>query len=364
MRARGDDSQAKELPKLSLAPYELLTALGSTAYGQSYRARHAEQGREVGLHLLDIEDDGEGTFASALPLAVAKCAQLSHPNVVALESHGRDGETGPTFLVTEPLSGVSLADQLEECGVIGLSRALALSLQIGRALRAAHKLGIVHGALSPENVRLVASEHGEIVRVVGFGSAMFVATRRDGRPALAPDSPYAAPECKDGGAPGPQSDVFAIGALLYRMLSGQPYAPRELPHRPSLSLLSRDPIPRDLEELVVHCLEPKLEARLSDVVTLMRRLREIVRVQNASASSLEERLTVSASSLPPPELPTAEGDSSGSLFAADATGRRGGLAWIAASLLLALAAVWLLWDASLRVRREPPPDRSVPVRSK
>jgi serine/threonine protein kinase len=346
------------------APYQLLTPIGSTAYGRAFRARHMGQQREVALHFLTLADDGEGTLARALPLAVAKCAQLSHPNVIALEEHGRAEGDGSTYLVTEPLEGVSLEAQLADAGVLSLSRALTITLQIGRALRAAHKLGIVHGALTPANVRLLRNERSELVRVVGFGTTML--SPRHPLPEAGPDSPhspYLAPECARGGLPDTRSDVFAVGALLFRMLTGRaPVTPQvdpaspargasaSLPEPQSVAAYSMEPIPRELDELVGRCLEADPERRLSDLVELMRDLRAVARSQHVADDG---PTTGSEISLAPPDVPPAESDASGSIFGSEATGRRGA-AWIIAGLMLALAAVWLVWEASTRVRPEAP----------
>jgi serine/threonine-protein kinase len=328
------------------------------------------QRREVALHFLSLEDDGEGTLARALPLAVAKCAQLSHPNVIALEEHGRAGGDGSYYLVTEPLEGVSLEAQLDDAGTLSLARVLTITLQIGRALRAAHKLGIVHGALTPANVRLLRSEGRERVRVVGFGST--VLSPRHLAPADVRPRPYLAPECVLGGVPDTRSDVFAVGALLFRMLTGRvPTQPvldpaflrsrAEEPRTatlsqgrsdepPSVAAFSAEPIPRELDELVGRCLEADPERRLSDLVELMRDLRAVARSQHVAD---EGPSGLSEPSLEPPDVPPAESDASGSIFGAEATGRRGG-AWIIAGLMLALATVWLVWEASTRARPEAP----------
>jgi len=341
-RSRRHPSPVSE-PPAAIEPYQLLSPIGLTAYGQAYRARHLEQNREVALHVLEREDDAEGSLARALPLAVAKCAQLSHQNVIGLEDYGREGHEGRYYLVTAPLEGTSLAAQLDDLGKLSLLRTLSVALQIGRALRAAHKLGIVHGSLSPANVRLVVSEQGEIARVVGFGSAMFGPRPRRASPAPAS---YEAPECATGAEPDVRSDVFALGSLVFRMLTGRVPAVQPGQPAPRLATWSEEPIPRELEQLVAHCLEPAPEERLADLVVLMAALREIAqRVNEREVAEGQPPIALVDSSAPPPD-----GESSGSLFVVDQQGRRGGAAWILASLTVALAAVWLLWEASNRVR--------------
>ena len=349
-------SRTRELSGSGASPYKLLGPTGSTAYGRVFRALHIAQDREVALHFFTLDDDSEGTLARALPLAVAKCAQLSHPNVIALEEHGRDERNGTYYLVTEPLQGVSLADHLADLGSLPLSRALSITLQIGRALRAAHKLGIVHGALTPANVRVIATDEPgqtELVRVVGFGCTTFSPR------GPAQGDPYQPPEYTRDAPADPRSDVYAIGGLIFRMLTGRAPAPAKggVVELPSLAAFSDEPIPRELDELVARCMERDPEARLSDLVSLMRELRVVARGVNL-LSAADERPSVRHSSSLPPELMLADADSSGSLFGADVSSRRG-VAWIVAGLLLALAAVWLVWEASTRARHDRAEERQL-----
>ncbi|MDB4988785.1 MAG: sps1E [Myxococcaceae bacterium] len=349
-----------------MTPYQLLEPMGATAYGRVFRARHIAQDRDVALHFFTLDDDSEGTLARALPLAVAKCAQLSHPNVIALAEHGRDERNGTYFLVTEPLEGVSLSDYLADLGSLPLPRALSITLQIGRALRAAHKLGIVHGALTPANVRVISSmsaepsesgepaERVELVRVVGFGCTTFSPR------GPAQGDPYQAPEYRRDVPADARCDVFAIGALIYRMLTGRAPAPIKggVAEPPSIAAFSDEPIPRELDELVARCMDSNPEARLSDLVSLMRELRVVA--QNANMTTVsEERPSVRSPVSLIPDAGGSESDSSGSLFGAE--GSRRGAAWIVAGLLLALAAVWLVWEASTRSRHVPADSRGLPA---
>jgi serine/threonine protein kinase len=334
-------SSALTPAELGASPYKLLGPMGSTAYGRVFRARHVAQQRDVALHFFTLDDDGEGTLSRALPLAVAKCAQLSHPNVIALEEHGRDERNGTYFLVTGALEGQSLADLLADVGSLPLPRALDITVQIGRALRAAHKLGIVHGALTPANVRVSSTPQGELVRVVGFGCTTFSPRG----PALG--DPYQPPEYTRDTATDPRSDVYAIGGLIYRMLTGRAPAPVKggVAEAPSLLSYSSEPIPRELDELVARCMDSDPNARLSDLVSLMRELREVAR--SVSLTLPDDRM--SSGGPPAAEHVPHDSDSSGSLFGSDTSSRRGA-AWIIAGLLLALAAVWLVWEASTRTR--------------
>ena len=356
--------------------YTLLTPIGETAYGRAYRALHVAQHREVALHMLDIVDERE---AAGLPLAVAKCAQLQHKYVIGLETYGRTREPGTYYLVTQPLEGVSLSVQLADERTFAPSRALSLTLQILRALRAAHKLGIVHGALSPANVRLVRGEHGEEARVVGFDCAAFqpasLAASEDARTPRA----YEAPEGARGAAPDVHADVFSLGSLLFRMLSGEPPRVVQGEPPPSLAKAGAQAVPDALEQLLARCLEPEPGARLVDTLVLTTRLREIAESVQGELPPLQRRDDFSE---PPKEVALPddvdeledvhddherentdaraederddddEDDGSG----VESFGARA-WPWILGGLALALAAVWLLWEASTRLRPHAPMQR-------
>src|SRR5262245_25377214 len=170
---------ATKEPLLS-GQYRLGPSLGPSSYGRAFIAEHVPTGRLVSVHFLPRDATSERVLSRDLPLAVAKCAQLSHPNVVAVEAYGRADQEGLYYVVTAPLDGESLAEYLRKTGPLPVKQALARMRQIGRALRAAHKLGIVHGDIRPANVRIVQTPQGELARVVGFGKVALLSRESHG----------------------------------------------------------------------------------------------------------------------------------------------------------------------------------------
>jgi hypothetical protein len=130
------------------------------------------------------------------------------------------------------------------------------------------------------------------------------------------------------------------------MLTGKPPPVPAEGAPPSLLAFCLEPVPRALDELVARCLEPRSEARLVDVVALTRELREIVNRMEPFVPLEDAALLAHDESAPPRELASSDSDSSGSLFNADSALRRSGITWIVFGLLLALAAVWLVWHAN------------------
>lgn len=266
--------------------YRLLGPIGESSYGRAIRAEHAGTQREVALHMIPNGMVSERVLARELPLAVAKCAQLAHPNVVSLQAFGRvDGDSGPFYVVTDALEGISLADYLHTQGEISLETALMIARQIGRALRAAHKLDIVHGDLRPANVRVIATEDGLHVRVTGFGRIPM--GRGEDEPSTgvrAVSTPtYASPELLRGEPLDPRADVYALGAILFRMISGEaPFTGATATavvnahkHAPIPSLRERvgDRVSSELDALVTRCLAKDKTDRFPDIVAVMTAMR-------------------------------------------------------------------------------------------
>jgi serine/threonine protein kinase len=266
--------------------YKLLSPLGPSPYGRAFMAEHVPHGRKVAVHFLPRDATSERVLSRDLPLAVAKCAQLSHPNVVSVEACGRaEGPEAVYYVVTAPLEGVSLADLLHSTGPLPIERALNLMRQIGRALRAAHKLGVVHGDLRPSNVRVVQTPQGELAKVVGFGKAVLM--QRTGEPTSeirGITSPvYAAPELYQSGLIDARSDVYSLGALLFRLIAGEPPYPGRTPGDvmeghlshpiPSLRARAGDHVPPEVDALVMRCLEKQPSRRFLDVVAFMQAMR-------------------------------------------------------------------------------------------
>jgi serine/threonine protein kinase len=277
--------------------YRLGQSIGNSSYGRAVAAVQMPLGKPVAVHFLPRDATSERVLSRDLPLAVAKCAQLSHPNIVAVEAYGRADQDGLYYVVTAPLEGESLADYLHKTGPLPVKQALSLMRQIGRALRAAHQHGIVHGDIRPANVRIIQTPSGELARVVGFGKVALLARDSQaplGRPVAPFDEPtseirgitsplYAAPELYQSGVVDARSDVYALGALLFRLIAGEPPYPGSSPMAvmeghtsasiPSLRERAGDHVPPEVDALVMRCLEKRPELRYPDVVAFMQAMR-------------------------------------------------------------------------------------------
>jgi len=211
-----------------IGPYEVVVPVGAGAMGEVYRARDTRLARMVAIKILKATDP---RAIARLEREAQAISRVSHPHICALHDIGH--EDGLAYLVMEYLEGETLARRLE-AGAIRLDQALSIAIQICEALDAAHTAGVIHRDLKPGNVMLTAGG----VKLLDFGLAKLrevgadpnvpASTRgglrtEDG--AVLGTYPYMAPEQVAGGQVDGRADIFALGVVLYEMVSGaRPFA--------------------------------------------------------------------------------------------------------------------------------------------
>jgi tetratricopeptide (TPR) repeat protein/tRNA A-37 threonylcarbamoyl transferase component Bud32 len=254
----------------AIGNYDILGELGRGGMAVVYKARHRRLGRIVALKVL--RGDGPSDRAR-LEREASAVAGLQHPNVVQLYEVGE--HAGVPFLAFEYVPGGSLAQRLDGTPLAPWDAA-ALSETLARAVQAAHDHGIIHRDLKPANVLLVSGDWSVTIfdpsrathqlKIADFGLAKHlagdVAQTRDGAVAGTPS--YMAPEQAAGGAVGPACDVYALGAILYELLTGRPPFKAATPLETLHLVLTAEPVPpgrlqpklpRDLETVCLKCLE-------------------------------------------------------------------------------------------------------------
>ncbi len=257
-------------PGTVIGRFEVVREVGRGGFGVVYEALDRDLGRAGAFKLLQGSVQPSAREDRLLREAEAS-ARLSHPNIVTLYDVGRC-EYGP-YLVLELLKGQTLAARLA-AGPVPLAEALRLTVEVARGLSHAHARGIVHRDLTPGNV--FVCDDGQ-VKLLDLGMAQAFGRRKldGGTPA------YMAPEQWRGAPEDERTDVFALGVILYRMLTGElpfpddggrsasgsrPARPLDIPEVPQLSgvvarMLAKDPVDRfrDAGE-VVGALTPSLRA--------------------------------------------------------------------------------------------------------
>ncbi len=222
--AAADDLSGREIA----GRYRLLQLLGAGGMGAVYRAEQISLKREVALKLLKSELSADPALVQRFNIEAKLAAKLSHPNTVTMFDFGQDSD-GTLFIVMELVSGQSLRQLLGRDGALPVARALAICEQVCASLADAHAHGIVHRDLKPDNVMLTQrGKRTDVVRVLDFGIAKLRDERGDvtAMPVtqagdLLGTPQYMAPEQIRGEAVDGRTDIYAMGAMLYEMLTGQ-----------------------------------------------------------------------------------------------------------------------------------------------
>ena len=215
----------------ALSHYQLLEKIGAGGMGEVWRAVDSRLGREVAVKVLPDRFAADPQALARFEREARAAAALSHPNILALYDVGR--VDGVSYVVMELLRGTTLRARLA-AGALPPEKAIEHAVQVAQGLAAAHGRGLIHRDLKPEN--LFTTDDG-IVKILDFGLARFEDEgRRDGAPAdealttlVSPTEPglvvgtpgYMAPEQVRGLGADARSDLFALGAVLYEMLTGR-----------------------------------------------------------------------------------------------------------------------------------------------
>jgi Tol biopolymer transport system component len=260
-----------------LGPYEIVAPLGAGGMGEVYRAHDARLDRSVALKVLPPALSADRSRLGRFEQEARAVARLSHPNVLSVYDVGQ--EDGSPYLVTELLEGETLRQRLR-AGPLPVGKALDYGAQIARGLAAAHERDIVHRDLKPENVFVTTDG---VVKILDFGLARLtdrgVGPEGQKLPTVtwhtAPGTVmgtvgYMSPEQVRGETADGRSDLFALGAVLYEMLSGRPAFERGGSVEILNAILHDEPpafpaereVPVALDRLVRRCLEKRPEERI------------------------------------------------------------------------------------------------------
>jgi len=199
-----------------LGRFRVLRRLGQGAQGEVSLAEDTRLGRHVALKTVRVSAGSEADQVRRVRALLDEAkivSQLSHPNIVALYDAGDDA--GTPYLVFEYVEGETLAAHLRRHRTLPPAKAADLAAQVLAALGYAHDKGVLHRDIKPANVMLAA----DTARVMDFGIAQRIDASEPGRP-LTGTPAYLAPETIAGKDFTPASDVFAVGMMLYEMLTG------------------------------------------------------------------------------------------------------------------------------------------------
>jgi Tol biopolymer transport system component len=326
-----------------LGPYEILGSLGAGGMGEVYKARDSRLDRLVAIKILPAALAADPAARDRFTREARAVAAISHPNILAIHDVGTEGDVA--YAVTELLDGETLRERLVVSAPRGLParKAIDCALQVARGLAAAHEKGIVHRDLKPENIFLTTDGR---TKILDFG----LAKQQIETPSLATITPtfaqgttpgtilgtigYMSPEQVRGQTVDHRADIFALGAVLYEMVSGRRAFPGDTAADTISAILHHDPpelpqsdpsVPPALDRVVRRCLEKQAGERFHSAHDFGFALEAIA---GATGSS--------------PTVP------SGIAAPAITRGRRnalGAASLVAAGLVAGAAAAWLLKPA-------------------
>jgi serine/threonine protein kinase len=273
-----------------VGPYRIVGELGGGGMGVVYRAVHTLLHRPAAVKVLRPELGASAGAVERFRAEACAAAAIRPPGVVEIYDYGYTAE-GHAYIAMELLEGQTLGARLAERGRSGTTDALALVRRIAVALAAAHDRGVVHRDLKPENVFLVRGPDGgpDDIKLLDFGVAWMPETEAAERASgLIVGTPaYMSPEqCAGAAHCDHRSDFYALGCLLFELLTGQPPYGRSGATDELLAAHLRSPVPRidrsvelpaQIERLVVRLLAKRAEDRPASARELIAEIADIER---------------------------------------------------------------------------------------
>lgn len=238
--------------------YRIVRRLGQGGMARVFLAQDESLHRPVAIKVLADRHSDDPHFIERFQREARAAARLNHPNIVQVYDHAQ--VDGVSYIVQEYVEGETLKELIRREAPLEARRAITIALQILAALRVAHQQGVIHRDVKPQNI--LVQPDGK-VKVADFGIASAGETEMTEAGSIVGTAQYLAPEQARGLAVGPPADLYAVGIVLYEMLSGRvPFegdaavtvAMRHVQEAPE-PLGDRNPlVPADLEAVVMRAL--------------------------------------------------------------------------------------------------------------
>jgi eukaryotic-like serine/threonine-protein kinase len=297
--------------------FKILSLIARGGMGAVYKAEQAPLGRACAVKVLtpNLEDEQRVDFQRRFFKEASVAAKLTHPNAVTIYDYGR-ADDGQFFMAMELLDGQPLVKAVREGGPIPEDRAVHIGRQICRALREAHSLGVIHRDIKSANIFLVQRAEGEedFVKVLDFGLVKDI--DGDDQPAATEDmtqagalmgSPkYMAPEQIQGEKTDGRTDIYALGVVLYEVMTGRVPFDKSTTIATLMAHMSEQPLPLSqanpmitvspaFEQLILRCMAKSPDDRFSSIDEVLGALK---RLGDPNQSAMTMTAEFSASSGP------------------------------------------------------------------
>ncbi len=294
--------------------YLLLEQIGLGGMARVYHAKDRNLHRDVAIKVLREDWVDQPSFRSNFLHEARAAANLSHPNIVTIFDFGH--ESNQLYIVMEYIQGTDLKTLIRRKKRFSVQESVALMIKICHGVGYAHRAGLIHCDLKPQNILVTADESAKIT---DFGIARALASiDPDEQSDIVWGSPlYFSPEQARGEAPSPASDVYSLGVIFFEMLTGEPLFKADdsttlaemHSHKPAPSPRQLNPdIPPALEQIILKVLSKEPSARYRSADQLGRILEmldqplrmNLSQVDAASVPTTEERYHMETMAMDPP----------------------------------------------------------------
>lgn len=279
------------LGKIIEGRYQIIKKIGGGGMAEVYKARCTVLNRYVAIKVLRNEYREDKEFIARFNTEAQAAASLTHPNIVSIFDVGY--EKGVHYIVMEYVEGITLKEFIREQGVLSWRQALDFTVQICQAIDCAHKNGIVHRDIKPQNIMVCANN---VLKVMDFGIARNLnknGQTQDGKNAIGTVH-YISPEQARGGYVDGKTDIYSIGVVLYEMMTGKLPFNHENPVSVAIMHMQQQPVPpRDLvlsipaalEEVCLKAMSKEQAQRFQTAGEMLESLQKVQQNHNGAEHS-------------------------------------------------------------------------------
>lgn len=256
--------------------YEVLGLIGSGGMADVYKARDSKLNRLVAVKVLRQEFRMDKTFVAKFQKEAQAAAGLSHPNIVSVYDVGEDANAN--FIVMELVEGITLKDYIKRKKKLSVREATSIAIQVSLGLEAAHKCGLVHRDVKPQNIMI--STDGK-VKLSDFGIARAASSNTISSNVMG-SVHYSSPEQVRGGFANAQSDIYSLGITLYEMVTGRVPFDGDTSVSIAIKHLQEEIVPPNkyvpdlpysLNQIILKCTQKSVDRRYASMADLIMDLK-------------------------------------------------------------------------------------------
>lgn len=278
--------------------HRITEEIGRGGAAAVYRAYQKQLERWVAIKILRIKESGGRQFLKRFQREARAIAALRHPNILTIFNYGEDRQRGIAYIIMEYVPGGSLAKQMKG-QAFSCVDALKLIIPVGEALTHAHRHGVIHRDVKPDNILLAQSDWPLLV---DFGLAKIVgSTQRITQPgSILGTAVYLSPEQVAAEDVDHRTDIYSLGIVLYEMLAGRLPFDAETPADSMMLRLHEPPepirrfnskVPKSMETVLMRALERQPEARYASMESFVSDLQRVLHRMERAAPTPEDSLT-------------------------------------------------------------------------